>query len=145
MVQAIADSHPTQVPSVVSSRFNPKFSPEYIALLKEQAEGRKVFFHAQAKAEAEQGEEQAKEYRKILINHRELRESFLKEKHSASERSKFFKGQREEMAGLKFKQKIERQKLEIELKKKLELFHQHQKQEELSIRNHLFKLQQGQK
>lgn len=124
-------------------RLNPKLSPQFVALLKDQADARKTFYADQAKAKADQKEAHAKEQRALLEQHRESRAKFNAEKHSSDERSSFYKGQRAEMAALKNKQRSEHNSLEEELRKKLAEFHARQKQDKDTLQDKLMRVGDG--
>ena len=60
----------------LQERLNPKLSPEYVALLKTQALGRKIFFSEQANAKASLKLTHIKERQDLLMHHREERKKF---------------------------------------------------------------------
>jgi hypothetical protein len=114
------------VPHKGNIKFNPAVKPEYLELLKSQADDRKKFYADQASAIAELKKAQAEEQRTLVDQHREARVKFMAEKHSAEERKSFFKGQREQMVKLRQEQKEAYKKFGSEWQARLADLHQTQ-------------------
>lgn len=130
-------SPPSESPS---PRLNlSKIHPKMVALMREQAEGRKEFFDSESKVREEFKKEQNEQMQELLEKHRAARADFSKEKHSADERATFYRGQRDEMAALKTRQKSEKKKHVEELKVKFAEFQAEQIKERRELETELRK------
>src|SRR4051812_30590352 len=67
-------------------RVSPGLSPEYVELLKKQAEERKTFYASQAKAKSDLKEKQVGERQELLEKHRTARTKFSEQTHTVQER-----------------------------------------------------------
>lgn len=110
-------------------KLNPQLSPEYVAMLKAQADARKAFYEDQAKAKLDLTQRQLHERQALLEQHRTARAKFTSQKHAPAERKAFFESQRKEMAELKAKQKAELKTLEAGFKKRILDFRNEQQNE----------------
>lgn len=116
---------------------NPKLSPEYVEMLKQQAEAKKTFYSDQARTVKERRDANKRERAELIERHRQARAEFGKERHSSEEREAFFRSQRSEMAALKAKQKEDMRALNAELQKKLGDFKSQQRDERGTLRDKL--------
>ena len=100
-----------------------------VEILKRQAVERRQFFAEQSDSRKALKETQRKEVQDLLARHRETRERFSREKHTAEERHVFFGAAREEMAALRAKHKKEARELAAQLKQRRKEFHSRLKAE----------------
>lgn len=121
--------------SLARPGLSPKLSPEYVALLKEQAEAKKILNGEQSKERKELKDRQLTEKNTLLQKHRTEREKFLTEKHSADERKDFFTAQRNEMAELKKRHREEAMTLSALLETKMRDLLENQKKARIETVN----------
>lgn len=104
-------------------RYDPRITPQYLDLLKKQADERNEFFRSQAQLKDELTKKHLAEREELVSKHRAARKNFSNESHPRDQRAAFFKSQRDEMASLEAHQKSELQTLEAEIARKVS--HQH--------------------
>lgn len=107
--------------------FSPKLSVDYVSLLKQQAEQRRVFFETQATERKTLKDTHQKQQQELIERHRAERAKFADQTHNVDERRSFFTKQRDEMAALIRKQKEENKILLAKLRTERREFHNKQR------------------
>lgn len=134
--QSPVPSAMTEPSSKSSAKADPRITPEYLALLKNQADERKAFYQEQSRRKQELTLKNAKERQELLESHRAARKKFGDENHTHEERSIFFRSQRDEMGALEARHRSGLKEHDAELKKSLVESHtkQRKEREELAAR-----------